>query len=260
MRNNKIYTLTLAILLVSCNCLYAQIWQPGYYTDVSGVKYAGIIRPAPGGKGPFPGEGYIEFKDSEKGEVIPLSTSDLQSFIVGQDSFVVAKAPAAGKWSKMQSDFVRVVMNEEVKIYALRVADGKPATYKGSGKTHKISSTVRILLGGYSADRNSAIAQNPTITKEGLYKEAPNFTVPVVLTSYKTGPSTTGSNYKKWYYYGSNPQGLTYITDENFKETIAATMKSQPKVAEYILANPFGLDNIEQLIAYFNKVKLQGKL
>jgi hypothetical protein len=239
---------------------HAQIWQPGYYTDVQGVKYAGIIRPAPGGKGPFPGEGYIEFKDSENGEVIPLSTSDLQSFVVGQDSFVVAKAPAAGKWSKMQSDFVRVVMNEEVKIYALRVADGKPATYKGSGKTHKISTATRLLLGGYSADRNSAIAQNPTITKEGLYKEAPNFTVPIVPTSYKTGPSTTGSNYKKWYYYGSNPQGLTYITDENFKETIATTMKSQPKVAEYILANPFGLDNIEQLIAYFNKVKLQGKL
>jgi hypothetical protein len=37
-------------------------------------------------------------------------------------------------------------------------------------------------------------------------------------------------------------------------------MKSQPKVVDYILANPFGLDNIEALIAYFNKVKLQGKL
>jgi hypothetical protein len=160
----------------------SQTWQAGYYTDVQGVKYAGIIRPNPGGNGPFPGEGYIEFKDSEKSEVIPLSTSDLQSYVAGKDSFVVAKAPAKGKWSKMPTDFVRVVMNEDVKVYVLRVADGKPATYKGSGKTHKISTTARIFLGGYTADRNSAIAQNPTVTKDGLYKEAPNFTVPAATT------------------------------------------------------------------------------
>lgn len=32
-------------------------------------------------------------------------------------------------------------------------------------------------------------------------------------------------------------------------------MKAQPKVVEYIKAIPFGLDNIEELIAYFNKLK-----
>ncbi|OOQ62069.1 hypothetical protein BC343_03190 [Mucilaginibacter pedocola] len=236
----------------------AQTWAPGHYTDAQGKQYAGIIRSSPGGKGPFEGEGYIEFKDSEKGEVIPLSTSDLRSFVVGQDSFVVAKAPAGGKWSKLQTDFVRVVMNEEVKLYSLRVADGSPASYKGSGKTHKISNTARLLLGGYRADPNSAIAQNPTLTKDGLVKNAPNYTVPTAPTTYKTGPTNRGSNYKKSYYYGIGPNDLTYITDENFNDAIKATMQASPKVADYIIGNRFGLDNIEELIAYFNKEKAKS--
>jgi hypothetical protein len=248
------------ILLLLANNLFAQNWQPGYYTDIRGVKYAGIIRPCPGGKGPFPGEGYIEFKDSEKGEVIPLSTSDLQSFVAGRDSFVVAKQPVTGKWTKTPTDFVRVVMNEEVKVYALRVADGNPATYKGSGKTRKIPTAVKVVFGGYSADRNSAIVQNPAVTKDGLYKEAPNYTVPVAPNSITWGPSNQGSNYKKRYYYGSGPNELQYVTDKNFGEMLTTVMQAQPKVVEYIKANHYDLDNIEELIAYFYKVKAQGKL
>ncbi|MEO7214234.1 hypothetical protein [Mucilaginibacter sp.] len=240
----------------------SQIWQPGHYTDVQGVKYAGIIRPAPGGKGPFPGEGYIEFKDSEKGEVTPLSTSDLQSFIVGQDSFVVAKAPVRGKWTKMATDFVRIVMNADVKIYTLRIADGKPASYKGSGHIRKLPAILTALGNGtLYANENSAIVKDNRVTEDGLIKAAPGYLQPVLqLPTYTTKASNSDGNTKKWYYYGSKPSELQYITDENFKEAIAATMKSQPKVVDYIRANPFGLDNIERLIAYFYKVKLQGKL
>ncbi|TFF36692.1 hypothetical protein [Mucilaginibacter psychrotolerans] len=249
----------MAILLISCNSLYAQIWQPGYYTDVSGVKYYGIIRPCPGGKGPFPGEGYIEFKDSEKGEVMPLTTRDVKWFVAGQDSFVVAKQPAKGKWSSNPTDFLRVVMNEEVKVYALRVADGKPATYKGSGHTRKTTTAERLIFGGLSADRNSAIAQNPTVTKDGLYKGAANYTLPVFPAVLSSGPSNRGSSYNKWYYYGNSPNEMQYVTDDNFQAMIALVMQAQPKLVEYIKANPFGLDNIEQLITYFYKTKAEGK-
>lgn len=255
MRKSLLMLGILSIIAVSAK---SQTWEPGYYTDVQGVKYAGIIRASPGGKGPIEGEGYIEFKDSEKGEVIPLSTSDLQYFVAGQDSFVVAKAPAKSNWSKVTTDFVRVVLNEDVKIYALRIADGMPASYKGSSHTRKRSTAASLLLGGYSTDRNSAIAQNTIVTKDGLYKGTTAYTIPVASNTITSGPSKQGSNYKKLYYYGGAPSELQNITDANFKEAIVAVMKSQPKVAEYIVANPFGLDNIEALIAYFNKEKAKG--
>jgi len=240
----------------------SQTWQPGYFIDAKGVKYAGIIRPAPGGNGPIKDEAYIEFKESEFADVIPLSTSDLQSFVAGKDSFVVAKAPAKGKWTKMATDFVRIVMNEGIKIYTLRIADGKPASYKGSGHTRKLPTILTALGNGtLYANENSAIVKDNRVTEDGLIKAAPGYLQPVLqLPTYTTKASNSDGNTKKRYYYGSNPRELTYITEENFKEAIAATMKSQPKVADYILANPFGLDNIEALIAYFNKVKLQGKL
>jgi hypothetical protein len=41
---------------------------------------------------------------------------------------------------------------------------------------------------------------------------------------------------------------------------LTAVMQAQPKVVEYIKANHYDLDNIEELIAYFYKVKAQGKL
>ena len=78
----------------------SQKWQPGYFTDVKGNKYSGFIIPNPGGSGPIKNEGFIEFKDGEKTNPYKLSTSDLQSFVVGKDSFVVAHAPGNETWAQ----------------------------------------------------------------------------------------------------------------------------------------------------------------
>jgi hypothetical protein len=56
-------------------------------------RYEGFIRPNPGGSGPIKNEGFIEFKDDDKATPYKLSTSDLQAYVVGKDSFVVAHAP-----------------------------------------------------------------------------------------------------------------------------------------------------------------------
>src|ERR1700761_2982688 len=71
----------------------SQKWQPGSFTDIKGNKVSGLIRENPTNKGPIKDEGYIEFKDDSKANPYKLSASDLKSFIIGRDSFVVAHAP-----------------------------------------------------------------------------------------------------------------------------------------------------------------------
>jgi len=41
---------------------------------------------------------FIEFKEDNKSEPFKLSASDLRSFVVGKDSFVVAHAPGNETW------------------------------------------------------------------------------------------------------------------------------------------------------------------
>src|SRR4051812_7393874 len=82
----------------------SQKWQPGSFTDIKGNKVAGLIRENPSGKGPIKDEGFIEFRDDKKTNPYKLSASDLKSFIVGKDSFIVAHAPHNQTWSKKELD------------------------------------------------------------------------------------------------------------------------------------------------------------
>src|SRR5882757_5442040 len=84
----------------------SQKWQPGNFTDVKGNRETGFIRVNPSGKAPIKGEGFIEFKETEKNNPYKLSASDLQSFVAGKDSFVVAHAPQNETWGKEETDFV----------------------------------------------------------------------------------------------------------------------------------------------------------
>ncbi len=66
----------------------SQKWQQGSFTDVKGNKVLGLIRENPSKNGPIKDEGFIEFKDNGKTNPYKLSAGDLQSFTIGQDSFV----------------------------------------------------------------------------------------------------------------------------------------------------------------------------
>src|SRR5437868_12009522 len=111
------------LMLISANS-FAQKWQPGRFTDVKGNIENGLIRFG-GGKGPIKDEGFIEFKEDEKANPFKLSASDLRSFVMGKDSFVVAHAPGTETWAKNSFDFVKVILNEDIKLYAAGGVKGK---------------------------------------------------------------------------------------------------------------------------------------
>src|SRR5438445_1465319 len=107
----KILFILICPLLI-CTTVCAQKWLPGSFTDIKGNKVTGLIRKNPSNKSPIKDEGFIEFKDDSKANPYKLSASDLKSFSIGQDSFVVAHAPGNSNWSKKELDFVKVALDE----------------------------------------------------------------------------------------------------------------------------------------------------
>src|SRR6185312_2489417 len=114
----------LCLLFLSAVCVNAQKWQPGHFTDVKGNRESGLIRVDPSGKAPIKDEGFIEFREDKKTEPFKLSASDLKSFVVGKDSFVVAHAPQNETCPNNELDFVKVVLDEPVKLYAANGGGG----------------------------------------------------------------------------------------------------------------------------------------
>ncbi|RYU91525.1 hypothetical protein EWM62_06185 [Mucilaginibacter terrigena] len=213
-------------MLVTSSTANAQKWLPGYFIDVKGVKTDGFIHPNPGGRGPIKDEGFIEFKDEEKSTPYYLSTSDLQSFVAGKDSFVVAHAPGNETWAKKEFDFVRVAVNEEIKIYATRGAGSG-----GGGKKVQVSPSMGIGTGTYGTSYGGGVGIN-------------------------IGGGGGGSNNTKLsYYYGSNTAKMQHLTHENFTDIMSEVMADEPEVVEQIRNDRYSLGSIEKLIAYFYKVK-----
>ena len=120
-------------------------WLPGRFTDTKGNKETGFIRVNPSAKGPVKDEGFIEFRDDDKTNPFRLSASEVQSFVIGRDSFVVAHAPGNSMWGKKELDFVKVAVNEEIKVF---VAYGGGGSSSGGGHGIGISSDVTLCLDG----------------------------------------------------------------------------------------------------------------
>lgn len=208
----------------------SQKWQPGYFTDVKGVKTTGFIHPNPGGSGPIKNEGFIEFKEDEKAKPYALSTSDLQSFVVGKDSFVVAHAPGNETWAKKDLDFVRVVVNQDVKIYATRGAGS------GGGSGIHVSPGVGLSTGGgYGTGFGGGLG-----------------------ISFGGG-GNGGKKAKMSYYYGSSTASMQHLTNENFIEVMADVMGDEPEVVDHIRAGKYNINSMDKLVAYFNKVQALRK-
>jgi hypothetical protein len=207
----------------------SQKWQPGHFTDVKGIVETGLIRAYPGGSGPIKNEGFIEYKENEKANPIKLSASDLQSFIAGKDSFVVAHAPGNETWAKKDFDFVRVVVDEPLKIYATRGAGS------GGGSGIHVSPGVGLSTGGgYGTSYGGGVG-------------------------ISFGGGGGGKSSKMSYYYGSSTANMQHLTNENFVDIMSEVMGDEPDVVLRIRNNDFRLSNIEKLIEYFNKVKTVNK-
>lgn len=206
----------------------SQKWQAGSFTDTKGNKVTGFINPNPAGKGPIKDEGFIEFKDNEKTNPYKLSASDLKSFTVGQDSFVVAHAPHNTTWSKKELDFVKVELDEETKLYVAVVgtAYGGPSR----GISAHPEGGVGIGTGGYSG-AGGGVAIDLGGGGRGMSKAQ--------LT----------------YYYGANTAEMDIVTPQNFEDVMSDIMGDYPEIFEKIRDHQFNLGNIQKLIAYFKQVK-----
>lgn len=208
----------------------SQKWQPGSFTDIKGNKVTGLIRENPSNKGPIRDEGFIEFKDDSKTNPYKLSASDLKSFTIGKDSFVVAHAPGNSNWSKKELDFVMVALDEETKLYVANVATGG-----GGGGGSRISPEFGggIGTGGYSGFGGGV----------GINLGGGGGKGKVITT----------------YYYGSNTATMQQLTPINFKDVMSDIMGDEPDVVDKIQSGQFNIYNADKLIAYFKQVKASHK-
>ncbi len=211
----------------------SQKWQSGSFTDIKGNKVAGLIRENPSGKGPIKDEGFIEFKDDAKANSYKLSASDLKSFTVGKDSFVVAHAPHNQTWSKKELDFVKVALDEEVKLYVANVGVGG----SGGGSGVGISPTFG---GGLGTGGYGGVGGGISINLGG-------------------GGGRSGGKIATTYYYGANTAVMEQLTEQNFKDVMSDIMGDEPEVVEKIQAGQYILGNMDKLIAYFKQVKASHK-
>src|SRR5476651_2219737 len=139
--------LLILFLMLTFISAKSQKFQTGFFIDTHGQKMEGLIRTNPSGKAPIKDEGFIVFKETEKGTETRFSASDLKCFVVGRDSFVVAHAPHNETWTAQELDFVRVVINEETKLYVLNGGSGGGG---GSGFGVRPGLSVGTGIGGGS--------------------------------------------------------------------------------------------------------------
>lgn len=203
----------------------SQKWLPGYFIDVKGNKVTGFIRPNPSGKGPVKDEGFIEFKDDDKTNPYKLSASDLRTFVVGRDSFVVAHAPQNSLWTKKELDFVEVVLDEQTKLYVTSAG-------MGGGGGHAIGVSPEfgagIGTGGYSGAAGG---------------------VAVNIGGGGSGKVSTV------FFYGPNTAEMQQLTPINFKDVMSDIMGDEQEVVDKIQAGQYNLGNIGKLLVYFEQVK-----
>ena len=202
-------------------------WLPGYFYDTKGNKEAGLINPNPKGKGPIKGEGFIEFKEDKKAETIKLSASDIRSYIIGRDSFVVA---ATDRWSDNTLDLVRVALDSDLKLYA---AFGQGSNSGGGGgfsPTFGGGIGTGIGSGGYGGGFGGGIS------------------IPI-------GGGGSRKASAAIYFFGTNTADMKPISNQAFIDIMSEVMGDEPEVVEQIRAKKFSLNNIEKLIAYYRTVE-----
>jgi hypothetical protein len=228
MLKKNISLLTLFIILLSLNISHAQRWQPGYYYDVKGNKETGLISTRTSGKPPVKDEAFIEFKADKKTDPIKLSASDLRSFVIAQDSFVVAVAPATGAWSNNELDFVKVVVDEDLKLYMFRGGSG------GGG----VQPELGIGLGGGFGGGGRGFGFGGGV--------GGGFSIPL------GGGHGRGQGV---YYYGRNTAGMKQLTPVNFVDIMSEILGDEPEIVDELHAGKYSLGNIDRLINKFYKLE-----
>lgn len=221
--------LIILFFMLSVVSAKSQKWQPGYFIDTKNNQMSGFVLPYPGGKGPIKNEGFIVFKADKDANEMELSASDLKFFVAGKDSFVVAHPPMRETWPN-ETDFVKVVLDEELKLYAF----GKSS--KGGSGIH-LSPGIGIGIGSGGFGGGSYAGGGLGVSFGG------------------GGAGRTRATY----YFGANPAELTLLTPSNFEDVMIEIMGDEPEVADKIRDHKYDLGNIDKLIKYFKEVTAAHK-
>lgn len=219
--------LIILFLLLICVTAKSQKWQNGYFYDVRGNKVAGLIRLYPSGRNPIKDEAFIQYKEFDKASAIKLSASDLHSFIVAKDSFVVA---ANGGWSPYELDFVRVALNTPIRLYQ---AQGYGSN-GGSGVSFGTDIGAGIGTGGFGSGIGGGIS------------------IPI-------GGGGRGGSKGSIYFYGSNTANMKPISNQEFIDVMSEVMADEPDAVEQIKLGKYNLGSMEKLLAYYKKLESKSE-
>jgi hypothetical protein len=223
--------LIILFLMLTFVSAKSQKFQSGFFIDTRGQKVDGLIRNNPSGKAPIKDEAFIVYKDGPKGTETRLSASDIRCYVIGQDSFVVAHAPHNETWSKQELDFVKVVLNEQTKLY---VINGGSTGGGGSGFSfHPGLSLGTGIGGGYGGGLGTGVG----------------------VDVGGGGGGGKNGNGKITFYYGANTAEMSQLTVENFNDVMTDIMGDEPLAVEAIRSGKFTVGNVGGLIAYFKDLK-----
>jgi hypothetical protein len=212
----------------------SQNWQPGSFYDIKGVKSTGLISLYPGGKSPIKDEAFIGYKEDAKAQPMNLAASDLRSFNVGRDSFIVA-APQG--WSKYRLDFVHVAVDAPIRLFEVA---GGGSSGGGSGFRPGISiGAGGGTGGGFNGGGGFGGGMSGGIS------------IPIGRNS---GGGGSGRSGKALFFYGINTAEMKPITDENFVDVMSEIMGDEQEVVEKIKTRKFGPKSMAKLIEYYYQV------
>lgn len=217
-------TFIIAAFLLIATSANAQKWKPGFFIDTRNQKIEGLICESPSGRGPIKDEGFIEYKEDAKAKEMKLSASDIRCFKSGKDSFVVAHAPMNQSWSKQELDFIKVVVDGDLKLYMLKGGSG------GGGSGFGFSPGVSAGVGG-----GGGVGGGLGLSFGG-----------------GGGGGRGGSSAKTSYYYGESPAKLNLLTQQNFVDIMTDIMGDEAQIIEQLRDNKYSLRNMDALVNNFN--------
>ena len=107
------------IFFLTVPSTYAGSFQSGYYYDLQGRKLDGLLQYVQGSFGLlWTSSGYLKFKNNPDSKTISLSPNEIQSFVIGTDSFVVLKNIKVNSTSgNFKKDFAVVNRIGAVNLY-----------------------------------------------------------------------------------------------------------------------------------------------
>ncbi|MDT3405513.1 hypothetical protein [Mucilaginibacter terrae] len=222
------YLLLSALTLITCTA-FAQKWQPGYFYDVKGNKVPGLIQQGQSGKGPVKNEGFIIYKENPKANEIKLSARDLKYYVMGKDSFIVAHPPSYETWPKAEIDFVKVELDEPLKLY---VYHGGSSGSGGGGFRVSPSIGGGIGTGGFGGGG-----------------------VGISLGGGGGGGGGGAYNRGATYYFGENVAGMSQVTPMNFIDVMTDIMADEPQAVDAIQQGKFNISKMDGLLKYYRALR-----